>query len=94
MTNAVESDLRLHGLPQDRDISSPILGRVSNHCDRIMEGLNRTATLRTGMFKDQATFQLFYDLVLKRSGPHGDLEFDEEPKASNNDWPPTSPGLG
>ncbi|GBR77256.1 hypothetical protein AA700_0735 [Acidiphilium acidophilum DSM 700] len=78
--NAVESDLRLHGLPQDRDIASPILSEVYNHFIPIMEGLKQTAYLRTGMFRDEATLKLFYEFVLKHSDSKSDLSSDQKPK--------------
>ncbi|MDD2862453.1 MAG: BRO family protein [Acidiphilium sp.] len=78
--NAVESDLRLHGLPQDRDIASPILSEVYNHLLPIMEGLKRTAYLRTGMCGDEETLQAFYDFIREHSDKKSDLSTDEKPK--------------
>jgi hypothetical protein len=78
--NAVESDLRLHGLPQDRDIASPILSEVYNHLLPIMEGLKRTAYLRTGMCGDEETLQDFYDFIREHSDKKSDLSTDEKPK--------------
>lgn len=78
--NAVESDLRLHGLPQDRDIASPILSEVYNHLLSIMEGLKRTAYLRTGMCGDEETLQAFYDFIREYSNKKRTLATDEKPK--------------
>ncbi|MCW8309188.1 BRO family protein [Acidiphilium sp. PA] len=78
--NAVESDLRLHGLPQDRDIASPILSEVYNHFIPIMEGLKQSAYLRTGMCGDEETLQAFYDFIREHSDKKGNLATDEKPK--------------
>lgn len=78
--NAVERDLQLHGLPQDRDIAGPILSEVYNHLLPIMEGLKRTAYLRTGMCGDEETLQVFYDFILEHSNKKRTLATDEKPK--------------